>query len=87
MEAAATPLPREDTTPPVTKMYFGAARKALEFLRWIRRTRHYVRKRGVCQIASKNFSYKSSARQEAARSCRIFSTRWMSAGTSTLIAS
>src|SRR5215472_5516517 len=27
IEAAAKPLPREDTTPPVTKMYFGAARK------------------------------------------------------------
>src|ERR1700734_3788036 len=24
MEAAARPLPREDTTPPVTKMYFAA---------------------------------------------------------------
>src|SRR5438093_13412832 len=24
MEAAASPLPSEDTTPPVTKMYFGA---------------------------------------------------------------
>jgi hypothetical protein len=23
MEAAANPLPREDTTPPVTKMYFA----------------------------------------------------------------
>src|SRR3990170_7559307 len=23
MEAAASPLPREETTPPVTKMYFG----------------------------------------------------------------
>jgi len=55
MEAAATPLPREDTTPPVTKMYFGAARKALEFLHWNRRTRHYVRKRGACQIAMRNF--------------------------------
>src|SRR6202035_4345039 len=55
MEAAATPLPREDTTPPVTKMYFGAARKALEFLRWNRRTRHYVRKCAACQIASRNY--------------------------------
>jgi hypothetical protein len=55
MEAAATPLPREDTTPPVTKMYFGAARKALEFLRWNRRTRHYVRKRAACQIAFENY--------------------------------
>jgi hypothetical protein len=24
MEAAARPLPREDTTPPVTKIYFAA---------------------------------------------------------------
>ena len=28
MEAAATPFPREETTPPVTKMYFGAVRKS-----------------------------------------------------------
>src|SRR5580692_4867177 len=27
MEAAATPFPREETTPPVTKIYFGAVRK------------------------------------------------------------
>ena len=26
MEAAATPFPREETTPPVTKIYFGAIR-------------------------------------------------------------
>jgi hypothetical protein len=26
MEEAATPLPREETTPPVTKIYFGAIR-------------------------------------------------------------
>ena len=51
MEAAATPLPREETTPPVTKMYFGAVRKALEFLRWNRRTPHYVRNSRACQIA------------------------------------
>ena len=89
MEAAATPLPREDTTPPVTKMYFGAARKALEFLRWNRRTRHYVRKSAACQIAFRNYfrGARREQRQEAARSCRIFSTRWISAGTSTLIAS
>src|SRR5580700_9350359 len=55
MEAAATPLPREDTTPPGTKMYFGAARKALEFLHWNRRTRHYVRKCAACQIAFRNY--------------------------------
>ena len=33
MEAAATPFPSEETTPPVTKMYFGAERKGLDFLR------------------------------------------------------
>ena len=26
MEEAATPLPSEETTPPVTKIYFGAIR-------------------------------------------------------------
>src|SRR5690242_17762818 len=31
MEAAARPLPSEDTTPPVTKMYFGAT-SSLPFL-------------------------------------------------------
>jgi hypothetical protein len=29
MEEAATPLPKEETTPPVTKIYFGAIRVAL----------------------------------------------------------
>ena len=28
MEEAATPLPREETTPPVTNIYFGAIRRA-----------------------------------------------------------
>jgi hypothetical protein len=28
MEEAATPFPSEDTTPPVTKIYFGAIRVA-----------------------------------------------------------
>jgi hypothetical protein len=32
MEAAATPLPSEETTPPVTKIYFGPVRKGLDFL-------------------------------------------------------
>jgi hypothetical protein len=32
MEAAATPLPSEETTPPVTNMYFGPVRKGLDFL-------------------------------------------------------
>lgn len=50
MDAAATPLPREETTPPVTKMYFGPVRKALDFLQWNRRTTHYVRKGRACQI-------------------------------------
>src|SRR5262249_57704835 len=31
MDAAASPLPSEDTTPPVTKMYFGAT-STLPFL-------------------------------------------------------
>lgn len=30
MEDAATPFPREETTPPVTKIYFAAIRKFLE---------------------------------------------------------
>src|ERR1700726_4049275 len=33
IEEAATPFPSEETTPPVTKMYFGAERKVLDFLR------------------------------------------------------
>src|ERR1700689_1717535 len=33
IEAAPTPFPSEETTPPVTKMYFGAERKGLDFLR------------------------------------------------------
>src|SRR5882724_11444150 len=33
MEEAATPLPSEETTPPVTKIYFGAIRAAREFKR------------------------------------------------------
>lgn len=51
MEAAATPFPREETTPPVTKMYFGPVGKGLDFLRENRRTTHYRGKVGVCQIA------------------------------------
>jgi hypothetical protein len=30
IEAAAKPLPREDTTPPVTKMYFAAMNSSLD---------------------------------------------------------
>jgi hypothetical protein len=33
MEEAATPLPSEETTPPVTKIYFGAIRAVREFKR------------------------------------------------------
>jgi len=33
MEEAATPLPSEETTPPVTKIYFGAIRAVHEFKR------------------------------------------------------
>lgn len=50
MEAAATPFPREETTPPVTKIYFGPLYKALESLRWNRRTADYGGKCGACQI-------------------------------------
>ena len=44
MEAAATPFPREETTPPVTKIYFGAVRKSGEILRDNLRTKHYAGK-------------------------------------------
>src|SRR5580704_4719711 len=50
IDAAATPLPREETTPPVTKIYFGPVRKALEILRESRRTPHYGLKIENCQI-------------------------------------
>src|SRR6202167_789675 len=50
MEAAATPFPREETTPPVTKMYFGPVGKALESLRWSRRTTYYGGKARSCQF-------------------------------------
>src|SRR5215813_12694586 len=30
IEAAARPLPRDDTTPPVTKMYFGASSSSFQ---------------------------------------------------------
>jgi hypothetical protein len=50
MEAAATPFPREETTPPVTKMYFGAVRKSGEILRDNLRTKHYAGIRGGSQI-------------------------------------
>jgi hypothetical protein len=43
MEEAATPLPSEETTPPVTNIYFGAIRVA----------------RAVATIAAPDFSYLS----------------------------
>jgi hypothetical protein len=52
IEAAATPFPREETTPPVTKMYFGAVRKSGEILRDNLRTKHYAGIRGESQIAN-----------------------------------
>jgi hypothetical protein len=52
MEAAATPFPREETTPPVTKMYFGAVRKSGEILRDNLRTKHYAGIWGGSQIAN-----------------------------------
>jgi hypothetical protein len=52
MEAAATPFPREETTPPVTKMYFGAVRKSGEILRDGLRTKHYAGIWGECQITN-----------------------------------
>jgi hypothetical protein len=32
MEAAASPLPSEDTTPPVTKIYFAAMNSSHEWI-------------------------------------------------------
>jgi hypothetical protein len=88
MEAAATPLPKEETTPPVTKIYFGAIRKALDFLRENERTHHYGQKSTTCQIAFLILIF-DYARDYAALACSRsnFSTRSMSAGTSTLTAS
>src|SRR5580698_10223289 len=57
IEAAATPLPKEETTPPVTKIYFGGGRKGLYFLRKILGTRHYRRKLRACQITFLNLNY------------------------------
>ena len=100
MEAAATPFPSEETTPPVTKMYFGAERKGLDFLRkesaystlwsqWRRVSNHVF-----------NFYFDAIRRVNTLRtvlrlvwpacgyfagpSRNIFSTRSTSAGTSTL---
>src|ERR1700690_1505455 len=57
IEAAATPLPSEETTPPVTNIYFGPVRKALEILRESRRTSHYEQKPTGCQITFSNCRY------------------------------
>src|ERR1700761_5358373 len=54
MEAAATPLPREDTTPPVTKMYFGAVRKVACESPECLRTNNYAAETSVCQIANRD---------------------------------
>src|SRR5438309_7926103 len=58
IDAAATPLPREETTPPVTKIYFGpiragyappkspAGRKTVFFLLGSRCTTHFTENGG-----------------------------------------
>jgi hypothetical protein len=58
MEEAATPLPSEETTPPVTNIYFGAIRVA----------------RAVTRLTTPDFSYLSgeefvSSPQEGFRVC------------------
>src|SRR5580700_7414954 len=78
MEAAATPFPREETTPPVTKIYFGPLRKFRKFLRSGVRTTHYEDNPRACQIILRN-SYKRDF-QDSPRSRRIFSTRATSPG-------
>ena len=62
MEAAATPFPREETTPPVTKIYFGPIRtgfapqkasrpaKLFLFLQGSRRTTHSTENVARCQF-------------------------------------
>jgi hypothetical protein len=70
-------------------MYFGPVRKVLDFLRENRRTMHYGRNTvGVkSRLLIEHFMEFVSADQESERSRRSFSTRSMSAGTSTLMAS
>src|SRR5271170_5865568 len=89
IEAAATPLPREETTPPVTNIYFGPVRKALAILRKSRRTEHYGQNCGESQITISNRRYfskyaarspNSGAAHAFAREARSFSTRSTSAG-------
>src|SRR5580658_8119454 len=85
MEAAATPFPREETTPPVTKIYFGPLRKFRKFLRSGVRTTYYEENRPACQIILGD-SWERDF-QGSPRSRKIFSTLATSAGTSTLTAS
>src|ERR1700723_3099294 len=91
IEAAATPFPREETTPPVTKMYFGPLGKALESLRWSRRTTHYGVKAHTCQIDRRKIILSEKKPYRRAQALRgwpsNFSTRATSEGTSTLTAS
>src|ERR1700730_15814205 len=63
MDAAATPLPKEETTPPVTKIYFGPIRagyaplnglpgaKLCLFLLGSRCTTHFTETAAACQRA------------------------------------
>src|ERR1700683_1350610 len=103
MEAAATPFPSEETTPPVTKMYFGAERKGLDFLRkesaysalwsqWRRVSNHHFNFyfEAICCENGGFTIWGDLTRASgylAGPSRNIFSTFWMSAGTSTLTAS
>ena len=91
MEAAATPLPREDTTPPVTKIYFGAVLKGLCKSPECLGTSNYAYASGVCQIANRNarnLFFRSRARHSHYPiDANVFSTFSISAGTSTAIAS
>jgi hypothetical protein len=56
MEEAATPFPKEETTPPVTKIYFGAIRAVRGFNRELIcppqecRTRNYGCNASNCQL-------------------------------------
>src|SRR5580698_4891331 len=95
MEAAATPFPREETTPPVTNTYLGAVRKSLEILRARLGTNHYAEKLFACQTTIHSTENIFSSRApgiecglyDSTRWRRIFCTFSMSAGTSTLTGS
>src|SRR5271165_3635883 len=65
IEEAATPLPREETTPPVTKIYFGPIRsvpavKKHGFQNWLKppgrcwRTTHSTENARKCQCEDQN---------------------------------